>query len=204
MERYGHTIQFDSIKHQYHVDGKPVVSVSQLVERAMPRKTKRIDPDILAKAAQKGQALQAMIKDYELHGMKIAHHEMQSYLTLKRQHQFDVKSLDHTVLLKHHGVVIAAGTFDLLVRSPHQPGLGIVQIKRMRHLDLPRLRLQMNLYKHAYEQSTKQKVHYLKCIHIRGHEAQYLDIPNDPNCAKACLDDYFDKHLQNRTDLWFD
>ncbi|TVP96739.1 MAG: hypothetical protein EA374_00745 [Acholeplasmatales bacterium] len=199
-----HTIHFDSIKHQYVVDGKPVMSVSQLIATLMPRKTARIDPIRLEKAAEKGQSLQAMIKDYEAHALKSVHPELTSYLNLKRAHQFDVLDQNCPILIKHHGVVIAAGMFDLLVTSPHQKGQGIAQIKRMIHLDLPRIRLQLNLYKLGYEQTTRQKLHYLKCLHIRHRHAEYIDIPQDTALAKTALNTYWNQHNLDAADLWSD
>ncbi len=197
METYrvgDHDVTFDPSEHRYWVDGIEVASVSQIVQTIHPRKTKNIDPEILKKAAQRGNELHDMIEHYERHGIKTYHPEMQSYLALKTQHQFDVMESEPLVLLHVDGAVIGAGRFDMVVRSPYIKGEGIADVKRMAHLDEQRLRLQLNLYKLAYEQTYKRKISYLKCIHIRNRHHRYVDILIDKTLAKDALDAYLEKH----------
>ncbi len=197
MEHYrinDYSVTFDPIKHQYWVDEKPIISVTQLIDEFYPKPYKNVDPEILKKAAERGNALHDMIEYFERFGRKTYHVEMHSYLALKTQHQFDVLDNEKIVLIQHHGVVIAAGRFDMVIQSPFMQGLGIADVKRMAHLDEKRLTLQLNLYKLGYEQTYKQRIDYLKCIHIRNRYHNYIDIPVDTTLVKSILDRYVEKH----------
>lgn len=189
-----YTVAFDPENHDYFVDGIKVASVTDIVDEMLPRTFKKVDPEILKKAALRGLELHDMIENYERHGTKVYHKEMQGYLALKTQHQIHVLENEKLVLVHHHGVVIAAGRFDMIVESPYIKGLGIADVKRMAHIDELRLKLQLNLYKLGYEQTYKQKISYLKCIHIRNRYHQYLDIPKDKNHTLDILDAYIEKH----------
>lgn len=190
----GHNIQFDPIKHLYIVDGFPVESISKIVDAHIPRNIKKIDPEILRIAAEKGNELHDMIEQYERFGIKTYHPEMQGYIAVKNQHQIDVLDNEKIVLLHHHGVIIAAGTFDMIIQSPYIKGLGIADVKRMAHLDEARIKLQLNLYKLAYEQTYKQRINYLKCFHIRKRYHAYIDVPVDADYTKEVLDQYIKTH----------
>jgi hypothetical protein len=119
---------------------------------------------------------------------------MQGYLALKTQHQFDVLKTGLIILLHHQGIIIAAGRFNMIVESPYIKGQGIADVKRRLHLDEERLMLQLNLYKLGYEQTYKQKIHYLKCIHIRNRYHHYVDIPENKEAALALIDTYIERH----------
>ncbi len=195
-----HEVSFDPLKHQYWVDQKPVISITQLIDSLWPRPYKNVDKEILKKAANRGIELRDMIEHYERYGQKTYHTEMQGYLALKSQHQINVLENEKIVLLHHHGVIIAAGRFDMVVESPYIKGLGIVDVKRMAHLDETRLSLQLNLYKLGYEQTYKKRIHYLKCIHIRNRYHRYVDIPNNLTYAKDIIEKYIEKHPLDYTD----
>lgn len=189
-----YTVGFDSETHQYLVDGKPVVSISQIVSSIYPLHYKNVDPELLKKASEKGNQLRDMIEAFERFGNKTYHPEMQGYLALKNQHQITVVESEKIVLLYHHGAVIAAGTFDMIVESPYIKGLGIADVKRMRFLHEERLKLQLNLYKLAYEQTYKKRINYLKCFHIRNRYHAYIDIAVDVDFTKKVLDRYITKN----------
>jgi|GEM_PF-699861 len=196
-----HELSFDPLNHQYFVDGKAVVSISQIVDESLPKTYKNVDPEILQKAAEKGNTLRHMIDCYETDGLKTYHPEMQGYIALKSEHQIDVQKRKVFVILFHHGLVIAAGRFDMVVSSPYMRGKGIAQIKRMAHFDEERVMLQMNLYRLAYGQTYKQRIDYLKCIHIRNRYRQYVDIALNQATAKQALEQYVKKNPVNYDDF---
>lgn len=200
MEHYQikeYNVTFDPIKHQYWVNNQPVISVTQIINEMLPKPYKNVNPIILKKAAEKGQALHDMIEHYERFGKKTYHIEMQGYLALKAQHQINVIENEKIVLIHHHGVVIAAGRFDMVVESPFIKGLGIVDVKRMAHIHEENLMLQLNLYKLGYEQTYKKRIDYLKCIHIRHNHHEYLDVPTNQDYVKELLDRFLEKHPIN-------
>ena len=197
----GQTITFDAKKHHYYVDTQRIASIGEIVEKFMPRKPVRVDKERMQNAAQKGVDLRERIVAYEINAFNDYHVELQRYIALKRQHQFDVKATNILVALHDQGKIIAAGKMALLVESPYIKGTGIADIKRMQHLDLERLRLQLNLYKLAYEQTYKKRLTYIKCIHIRHHKKDYVDIPIDKSVAEKALA-YYLASSQIDTALW--
>jgi len=187
-------VTFSPVDHQYTVDGFAVVSVTQLIDAVLGRPYKRVDPLILQKAAEKGTLLHDNIAQYEMHQEKVFHPEMQTYLALKRQHHIDVVESEKIVIIQHEGIPVAAGRFDMIVRSPLIKGLGIADVKRSLHLNEDRLKLQLNLYKLGYEQTYKQPIHYLKCMRIRNRFSEYLDVMIDRESTLAMIERYLAQH----------
>jgi len=189
-----HTVTFDKASHTYEVDSKPVISVTQLIKEVLPQTYKNVDPDILKRAALRGTELHDAIEQFEVNGEFSELLEFKYYRKLKRQHQFEVKKSEQIVVVKHHGIILCAGRFDMIVESPFIQGKGIVDVKRTAHLFSDHLKLQLNLYKLGYEQTFKEPIHYLKCIHLRFHHHEYVDVSVDSKFVKHYLDLYMDKH----------
>jgi len=192
-------VAFDKDNHRYYVGERHVPNITQIIDDIHPQKRPRVDPEILRKAAESGNALKRMIMNYEKHDVKTPHKEMQSYISLKRQHQFDAVKLDTIVLLFQDGIAVGAGCFDMVVSSPYIDGKGIAIIKRSRHLDEARLRMQLNLYRRAFEETYKERIHYLKCLHIRGGYQDYIDVPVDRNLADELVETYIQRHPPDYT-----
>jgi hypothetical protein len=187
-------IEFDKETHQYWVDHVPVISVTQLIKEILRSPYKRVDPSILARAAQRGTELHDAIEHFEQTGEMSHLSEFKNYLKLKKQHQLDVVKSEQIVVISHLGVVIAAGRFDMIVTSPFVKGHGIVDVKRMAHLHPKHLSLQLNLYKLGYEQTFKSPISYLKCIHLRGDHYEYVDVMFDKVLLQKSLNTYVDLH----------
>jgi hypothetical protein len=187
-------VEFDPIHHQYKVNDQNVISVTQLIDEVLGKPYKNVDPGILQKAAEKGTALHDMIERYETTGDKTASSEFRGYMALKGQHQIEVLENEKIVVIEAYGVPIAAGRFDMVVKSPYMDGFGIVDVKRTLNLNEERLKLQLNLYKRGYEQTYKKKIKYLKCMHIRNHYFNYVDVLVDPLYTESMIEKYLIKH----------
>lgn len=187
-------IEFEPVKHQYTVNDKKVMSVTQLIDVVLGKPYKNVDPVILQKAADKGTALHDMIERYERFGEKTPSTEFRSYLALKGQHQIDVLESEKVVVIEAYGVPIAAGRFDMVLKSPYMEGLGIADVKRTLNLNEERLKLQLNLYKRGYEQTYKKKIKYLKCLHIRNRYFNYVDVLVDPLYTEKMIEKFLIQH----------
>lgn len=187
-------VEFEPHTHQYKVDGKPVVSVTQLMDAVLPKRYKNVDPEILFRAAARGTELHDMIEQFEVHGVMTPSIELRSYRQLKRQHSFDVIENEQIVVLSHFGIPFAAGRFDMVVKSPFIDGIGIADVKRTLHIAEEHLKLQLNLYKLGYEQTYKKPVHYLKCIRVRNRFNEYLDVPIDQSFTMTKIEQYLALH----------
>lgn len=187
-------IEFEPVKHQYTVNDKKVMSVTQLIDVVLGKPYKNVDPVILQKAADKGTALHDMIERYERFGEKTPSTEFRSYLALKGQHQIDVLESEKVVVIEAYGVPIAAGRFDMVLKSPYMEGFGIADVKRTLNLNEERLKLQLNLYKRGYEQTYKKKIKYLKCLHIRNRYFNYVDVLVDPLYTEKMIEKFLIQH----------
>jgi len=187
-------VTFEKSTHTYTVNGKKVVSVTQLIDQVLPKKYKKVDPEILQKAADRGTHLHDMIEQFERFEMTYDDYEFKQYVSLKKQHQWDVLESEKVVILKESGIPIAAGRFDMIVKSPYMNGLGIADVKRTAHIHTDHIKLQLNLYKKAYEQTYRKKIYYLKCIHIRNRLKEYIDIPIDLTFTQQKIGEYLDKN----------
>jgi len=187
-------VTFEKTNHIYTVNGKKVVSVTQLIDSVLPKKYKKVDPEILQKAADRGTHLHDMIEQFERFETTYDDYEFKQYISLKKQHQWEVLESEKIVILKESGIPIAAGRFDMIVKSPYINGLGIADVKRTAHIHTDHIKLQLNLYKRAYEQTYRKKIHYLKCIHIRNRLKEYIDIPIDLAYTQEKINDYLYKN----------
>jgi hypothetical protein len=187
-------VTFEKTNHIYTVNGKKVVSVTQLIDSVLPKKYKKVDPEILQKAADRGTNLHDMIEQFERFETTYDDYEFKQYISLKKQHQWEVLESEKIVILKESGIPIAAGRFDMIVKSPYINGLGIADVKRTAHIHTDHIKLQLNLYKRAYEQTYRKKIHYLKCIHIRNCLKEYIDIPIDLAYTQEKINDYLYKN----------
>lgn len=185
-------VTYDDDAHTYFVNGQQVISVTQLIALVMPPMYKNVDPDILKKAAQRGTELHDAIEKYERDGEVSDIIELRNYRHLKRYHQIEVVEQEKVVIIRDHGIPVCAGRFDMTVKSPHQQGLGIVDVKRSSHLFIDHVTLQLNLYKLGYEQTYKTPIHYLKVMHLRNHHHEYKDIPVDKKLVRKVLDQYWE------------
>jgi hypothetical protein len=179
----GRKVEFISDTHDYFVDGIKVPSVTQIVANVLPNQYRDIDKDVLKQAADKGIALHREIELYEKDNTKGYTQEFNNYLYLKRIYQF--KPLENEVLIyiEHEGKPVCAGRLDMIITSNDYPGIGIGDIKRTYNIHLSHLKLQLNLYALGYEQSYQKKINFLKCIHLRQSQANYLDISLDLDYA---------------------
>lgn len=189
-------VTFDPGDHQYTVDNKHVLSVTQLISEMLPKTYKNVDPGILKKAAEKGIALHDAIERFERYGEVSLLQEFKSYLHMKRFHAIHVIENEKIVVISHHGVPICAGRFDMVIESPHLKGKGIADVKRTAHIFNKHLTLQLNLYKLGYEQTYKEPIHFLKCLHLRYDHADYIDVSVDKTLVKDVLDAYYEKHVE--------
>lgn len=189
-------VTFNPEDHQYTVDNKHVLSVTQLISEMLPKTYKNVDPGILKKAAEKGIALHDAIERFERFGEVSLLQEFKSYLHMKRFHAIHVIENEKIVVISHHGVPICAGRFDMVIESPHLKGKGIADVKRTAHIFNKHLTLQLNLYKLGYEQTYKEPIHFLKCLHLRYDHADYIDVSVDKTLVKDVLDAYYEKHVE--------
>ncbi|MBU1144148.1 MAG: hypothetical protein KKH92_10975 [Firmicutes bacterium] len=179
----GRTVEFIHETHEYFIDGIKVPSVTQVVAAVLPNQYKDIDKAILKQAADKGIALHREIENYEKDNLKGYTQEFNNYLYLKRMHQFQPIENEVLIYIELDGIPLCAGRLDMIITSKEFDGIGIGDVKRTANIHFEHLKLQLNLYALGYEQSYSKKINFLKCIHLRYSQANYLNISLDLDYA---------------------
>ena len=186
----GRTIEFFADEHVYYIDGIKVPSVTQVVASVLPSQYKDIDPAILKRAADKGVFLHKEIELFELSGVIGYTEEFKNYRRLKKSHQFEPIENEILIYIEHEGKPVCAGRLDMIIKSKDHDGLGIGDIKRTYNIHHDHLKLQLNLYALGYEQTYQKEINFLRCIHLRNTERNYIKVPLDKAYALEKLKSY--------------
>ena len=188
----GHKVSFIHETHEYIVDGKSVLSVSDILKRHasffnINDDYANIPEEVLRRAAEKGTKLHSEIEDFEKTGAMYHSIEFKNYLKLKRQLNFSVKESEKIILLySSSNQVVAAGRMDMLVDID---GVDfILDIKRTSRFYRAKVTAQTNLYKLGYNQTYGGLVSKLMCMRLREFEAEIYHIEDDQKRAKEVLE----------------
>ncbi len=174
----GRLVEYLDDTHQYFVDGQEVPSVTQVVGKLFPGEYKDVDPTVLARAAARGTELHAAIEDFERHGLMSDLPEFRNYLAIKDTHRFEVVDNEKLIYVEDQGQVLCAGRLDMVIRQDNL--LGLADIKRTYSLNVAKLKVQLNLYRIGYQQCYGEAIHLLRGIHLRKEQANFVNIPLDP------------------------
>jgi hypothetical protein len=186
----GRKVEFIFDTHEYFVDGIKVPSVTQIVASVLPNQYRDIDPSVLKHAADKGIALHREIELYEKENIKGYTEEFNNYLYLKKMYQFQPIENEVLIYIESDGIPLCAGRLDMIITSKEFEGLGIGDVKRTANIHFDHLKLQLNLYALGYEQSYNKKINFLKCIHLRYSQRNYIDIKLDLEYAENKIKEF--------------
>lgn len=186
----GRKVEFFSDTHDYYVDGIKVPSVTQIVASVLPSQYKDIDPGVLQRAADNGVALHREIELYETEKIYGYSQEFNNYIMLKQINKFQPIENEILIYIEVDGTPVCAGRLDMIIISGIQAGLGIGDIKRTYNIHHEHLRLQLNLYAIGYTQCYQKEISFLKCIHLRKAESNYIDVSLDQSFAYFKIEEY--------------
>ncbi len=185
-------IQFIEDTHEYYVDGKKVISVSELISRYssdlnIEDDYGNVPSHVLRKAAIKGEALHKEIENYEKNGYESGSIEFYNYKIIKQKLNFYVKHSEIMVAIKNSsGDFVAAGRLDMLVTFGSK--VGIIDIKRTWKFYRDKVTAQVNLYRlgllHTYGINASE----LMCIRLRETIAEKHTIKNDATNIMKVID----------------
>lgn len=186
----GKKVEFFSDTHDYYVDGIKVPSVTQIVASVLPSQYKDIDPMVLKRAADRGVLLHREIELYETEKIMGYSQEFKNYLKLKQKHQFQPVENEMLIYIEIDGKPVCAGRLDMIIISKDYLGFGIGDVKRTYNVHLEHLKLQLNLYAIGYTQCYQKEIRFLKCIHLRKDESNYIDVSLDRDFALNKVKEY--------------
>jgi hypothetical protein len=185
-------ITFIKDTHEYYVNGKKVISVSELINRYSL--DLNIDDDyinvpghVLRKAAIKSEALRKEIEEYEKNGFESDSVEFDNYRTIKQKLKFNVKHSEIMVAIKNSsGDFVAAGRLDMLVNFGSK--VGIIDIKRTWKFYRDKVTAQVNLYRLGLLHTYGINASVLMCIRLRESIAENHIIKNDETNIMNVID----------------
>lgn len=161
----GHEVTFDEETHSYTVDGVKAYSVTKIIGWKLKSKYSGIDASILSKAADYGNKIHEAIEDYEMLGVKADLTELDDYIWLKKQYNWEVDNSEIFVILPYKSIWIC-GKIDLVAHVDVFKYL--MDIKTTATLDKASLAMQLTLYKMAYKYSYGADIDYLAYIWINS------------------------------------
>jgi hypothetical protein len=176
-------IKFIEDTHEYYVNGRKVISVSELINRYSSELNiyndyANVPSHVLRKAALKGEALHKEIEDYEKTGFESGSVEFYNYKTIKQKLKFNVKHSEIMVAIKNSsGDFVAAGRLDMLVTFGSK--VGIIDIKRTWKFYRDKVTAQVNLYRLGLLHTYGINANELMCIRLRDTIAENHIIKND-------------------------
>lgn len=182
----GDILEYIDQTHTYIVNGVIVPSVTQILKVIFPGKYSGVDNSTLENASRKGTLLHSIIEEYENEGItqrinrnnakgKHITQEFKNYLYLKNKFNFAPVQNEVPIIYKDRsGKVIFAGRLDMVIL--YEGVKCLADIKRTNSLDIRYLRLQLNLYRLAYQQCYKTPILGLYALHLRDNNRVFKQI----------------------------
>lgn len=139
------TVEYLEDSHTYVIEGKIVLSVTQILSTIFPNKYKGIPEHILKSKSQYGTKIHEAIEKFESEGIiekldYIQEASFNQYLRLKKEHQIEVIDQEQIIHYKD----IYAGRYDMSCKVNGEYSL--IDIKTTVELDLEYLSWQLSLY----------------------------------------------------------
>lgn len=148
-------VVFNAEDHTYHLGEKLLNGVtSTLIHRAFPDKYKDIDPEVLARAAEKGHKLHEDIEFYDQFGgdpAESADERLALYANLKEEQGLTTIANEYLVSDEKR----YASSIDIVMQDK-DGNIILVDIKTTWNLDRQSTGLQLSIYKRFFERQNPQ------------------------------------------------
>jgi hypothetical protein len=168
------TIIFDEANHTYTLNGKQLISVTQLLRKhGLSTDYSMVDDDVLNAKAERGTLIHKEIENYIKTGAEGFTDELDGYKAL-------MSVLNLTPLASEKKVYndIVAGTVDLIAAS--QDGIVIVDYKTCARLDKRTIAWQLSIYAYLARPIASEVVK-LYCFHLLPQKSKVVEIDRIPD-----------------------
>lgn len=144
-------IKFDEATHTYTLDGKKLISVTQLMQKhGLAPRYDNVDPSILQAKAERGTLIHKEIEDYNKRGEIGFTTEQAKYIEYIKRNKIEVLESE---LLLHNDIV--AGTCDLVLGDATK--FYIADIKTTYTLHKEAVSWQLSIYAYLYWNNIDKK-----------------------------------------------
>ena len=196
----GHKVEYIDQTHTYIVDGIITPSVTQILKMVFPGKYDGVDKATLESASRKGTLLHSIIEEYENEGItpKITRQmakgghitqEFKNYIYLKKNFNYAPVQNEVPIIFEDpDGTVIFAGRLDMIALFENL--YCIFDIKRTYFLDVKYLRLQLNLYRLAFQQCYGINIDRLYALYLRNENRALKKIEVNEAEALAVIEQW--------------
>jgi hypothetical protein len=187
-----HRVKFIKDSHEYFVDGKKVMSVTEILDRYanhldIDNDYANIPQFVLQRAAEKGTKLHKDIELFEKNKRQSGSIELKNYIKLKKELGFKVKFNELMVVIKNnYDQVVAAGRLDMVIDIGGE--LGIIDIKRTSKFYSKKVTAQINLYKMGLAYTYGLDAKQLFCLRLREDVAEAHRIEDETYRLYEILD----------------
>jgi hypothetical protein len=187
-----HKVKFIEGSHEYFVDGKKVMSVTEILDKYSDHLDifndyANIPLFVLQRAAEKGTKLHKEIELFEKNNTMNDSIELRNYIKLKKELGFKVKFNEILVVIKNNfDQVVAAGRLDMVIEKDGQAG--IIDIKRTSKFYYQKVTAQINLYKIGLLYTYGIEASQLYCLRLREDVAEAHKIDDETHKIYEVLD----------------
>lgn len=163
---------FDPQTHTYTLDGKPLISVTQLMEKhGLSPNYNGVDEEVLKASAERGTLIHKEIEDYIKKGEIGFTDECAQFVSYVRENKVDIRGSEFTF-----NNDLVAGTCDLIINS-RKGYLIVADIKTTSTLHKDSVAWQLSLY--AYLSGNKTMNHG-QALHFSKDGLKVVDINLKP------------------------
>ena len=175
-------LKFNKEQHLYTLNDKPLISVTQLMQKlGLAPDYSRVNPDLLKKTAQYGTIVHEEIEHYIKYRETGITIELQEFIKYISKNKVEVLESEYMV---HNDIV--AGTIDLILSKSNKPIIADIKTTTQVHYDAVSWQLSIYLYlmlemraNHGkwvkYDEFTGQCLHF-----TRDKELEVIEIPLKP------------------------
>lgn len=172
-------IEFREDTHEYFLDGKKLISVTQLMRKhGLAPDYSTVPAEVLATKAERGTMIHKEIEDYIKTGEIGFTAELEEFINHinKSGNNIDVARSEAIVYND-----IVAGTVDLILFDPETNAYTIADIKTTATLHKEAVSWQLSIYAYLYEMHTETKITKGQAYHFNADGAlKVVDIPLKP------------------------
>lgn len=167
--------QFDKNKHEYTLDGRPLISVTQLMKKhGLSTDYSAVDPEVLSAAAERGALIHREIEEYIKTGEPGFTEECAAFADMAED--MHLSKIESEVMV-HNDIV--AGTVDIMCMGITKDArtvsiLGDCKTTTQLHVDAVRWQLSI------YEVLTGREFDELYAFHLVGSKAKAVPVGRVP------------------------
>ena len=166
---YKSTAVFDPQNHKYYVDGKELISTTQLMKKHnLSPNYESVDAETLSRSAEYGKIVHSELEEFIKYDKPSFSVEVEDFEMWVKENQLE-DSLIASELQVNNDLV--AGTIDFIYQN--EDGLVIADFKTTSQVHKEAVSWQLSIYRELLGIDIKKGV----CFHIKGNIFEVIDIP---------------------------